>query len=74
MAGGLIWGYVIGTIVGIVATLNPDAIEFRCTMDNLNRFCHENLLSHDVSRRLREYFHQTRHLQVADCTDCIYCI
>jgi len=65
LIGGLVWGSVIGTIVGIVATLNPDAIEFRCTMDNLNRFCHDNLLDHSMARRLREYFHQTRHLQIA---------
>ena len=49
-----------------MATLNPALTEFRCTMDALNRFMHAHDIPPQMQRRLREYFHQTKHLQMAN--------
>jgi len=63
--GGMIWGMVIATFCGVIANLDPAGTEFRQTMDNLNRFMQAQGLPIKMRRELREYFHQTRHLQIA---------
>ena len=63
--GGMIWGSVIATFCGVVANLDPAGTEFRTTMDNLNRFMSQQGIPEDMRIQLREYFHQTRHLQIA---------
>jgi hypothetical protein len=63
--GGMIWGMVIATFCGVIANLDPAGTEFRQTMDNLNRFMSLQGLPKDMRQQLREYFHQTRHLQIA---------
>jgi len=63
--GGMIWGSVIATFCGVIANLDPAGVEFRKTMDDLNRFMALQGLPNDMRRQLREYFHQTRHLQIA---------
>jgi len=63
--GGMIWGAVIATFCGVIATLDPAGTEFRTTMDNLNRFMSLQALPQQMRQQLREYFHQTRHLQIA---------
>ena len=35
-----VWAWVIGSLCGILATLNPHATAFRNTMDELNYFMH----------------------------------
>merc|ERR1719482_1835459 len=65
LLGGMIWGSVIATFCGVVANLDPAGTEFRTTMDNLNRFMSQQCLPQQMRQQLREYFHQTRHLQVA---------
>lgn len=37
LLGSILWGQVIGTIVSTISTFNPEATEFRRTMDDLNR-------------------------------------
>ena len=104
LTGAVIWGNLIGTFCGVVATMNPHTAEFNRRMDDLNRYvsqvrptsphsspqlptsphlsdlrtlshtssqpCRLNrcvsqhAIDHDLRRRLREYLHQTRHLQV----------
>lgn len=108
--GGMIWGAVIATFCGVIATLDPAGTEFRTTsarrprlhpptprpcplhrhrfvcllvlwiradtclmraafarsaVDNLNRFMSLQGLPQQMRQQLREYFHQTRHLQIA---------
>jgi len=65
LLGGMIWGSVIATFCGVVANLDPAGTEFRTTMDNLNRFMALQGLPQDMKQSLREYFHQTKHLQLA---------
>lgn len=67
LLGSLVWGNVIATFCGVMATLSPNATEFRCTMDALNRFMAAQDIPSEMQRRIREYFHQTKHLQ--DTTD-----
>ena len=62
LLGGMMWGYVIGTFCGIIATLNPDSDEFRRNMGDLNKFMvlHEAVIPKPFQLQLREYFHQVR--------------
>jgi len=65
LSGAIIWGNLIGTFCGVVATMNPHTAEFNRRMDDLNRYVKMHGLHNDLRRRLREYLHQTRHLQTA---------
>ena len=38
LMGSMLWGQVLATFCGVVATFNPEAAEFRRTMDDLNKF------------------------------------
>ena len=39
---------------------------FARAQDDLNNFMHQKSLPPEMQRRLREYFHQTKHLQMAN--------
>eukprot|EP00908_Phaeocystis_cordata_P002695 Transcript_12939.p1 GENE.Transcript_12939~~Transcript_12939.p1 ORF type:complete len:635 (-),score=268.02 Transcript_12939:83-1987(-) len=65
LVGSMMWAYIIGTFCGMIATMNPSAANFRNTIDDLNRFMKLQDLEPEMRRRLREYFHQTKHLQIA---------
>lgn len=65
LAGGMVWGMVIATFCGVIASMDPKGTEFRKTMDDLNSFMALQGLPNDMRIQLREYFHQTRHLQVS---------
>ena len=64
LVGSVLWGQVVGTIVSIISTFNPEASEFRRTMDELNRFLRTNHIEYTMRQRLREYFHQTKHIRL----------
>ena len=66
LAGGFLWGQVVGTFCGVIATFDPHGAEFRRNMDDLNVFMASKHLPVEMRRRLREYFHQTKHLQMAN--------
>ena len=55
LIGAIVWGNLIGTFCGVVATMNPHGQEFNRRMDELNRFVDSNNLDKDLRRRLREY-------------------
>ena len=59
-----VWAYVIGTIAGICATLNPNLVQYRNTMDNLNYFMKERKLPREIRLTLREYFTNAREVRV----------
>lgn len=60
--GGVLWGYVVGVFCGVIAQLSPATREFRQNMDDLNTYLAQNRVDPELRTRLREYFHQTRHL------------
>jgi len=66
LLGAMTWGLVIATFCGVIATLYPDRIAFMQTLDDLNRFLAKNDIPDQTRRDLREYFLQTRHLQLAE--------
>ena len=66
LMSSLIYAQVIGTYCGVVATLNPELTAFRSSMDDLNRFMARESLPNEMRQRLREYFHQAKHLRLAE--------
>ena len=62
LLGGVLWGYVVGTFCGTIASLAPATREFRATMGELNSYLERHHVGGELRRRLREYFHRTRHL------------
>jgi len=65
LISSLVWAQVIGTYCGIVAQMNPEANAFHEIMDDLNRFMSREHVPREMRSRLREYFHQSKHLRVA---------
>lgn len=65
LAGGATWGTVIATFCGVLASRDAGLAEFRQTMDDLNTFVRVQGFPQELSVRLREYFNQTKHLQMA---------
>ena len=66
LVSSLIYAQVIGTYCGVVANLNPEATAFRETLDDLNRFMTREELPNEMRQRLREYFHQSKHLRLCE--------
>ena len=54
--GSFVWAWVIGSLCGILATLDPQATAFRNTMDELNYFMAESNFPTEHKVRLREFF------------------
>ena len=54
--GSFVWAWVIGSLCGILATLDPQATDFRNTMDELNYFMAESNFPTAHKVRLREFF------------------
>jgi hypothetical protein len=65
LVASMLWAYIIGTFCGMIATMNPAQANFRNTIDDLNRFMELQDLVPEMRQRLREYFHETKHLQIA---------
>ena len=64
LLGAATWGSVIATFCGVMANRDAGLAEFRQTMDDLNRFVREQGFPEELRIRLREYFKQTKHLQL----------
>ena len=58
--GSMIWAWVIGSLCGILATLNPHATAYQNTMDELEYFMRERNIAQDHRVRLRDFFRQTQ--------------
>ena len=69
LAGGTLWAQVTGVFCGVLSTMNPHVTQFRITMDALNAFMHRVGFAPELQLRLREYFHKSRHVQVADANN-----
>jgi potassium voltage-gated channel Eag-related subfamily H protein 7 len=54
--GSFVWAWVIGSLCGILATLDPQATAFRNTMDELNYFMADSNFPNAHKVRLREFF------------------
>ena len=61
LMGSSMFAYIIGSVCGIIATLDPALIEFRQQMDELNLFVRDQGLSDELRVKLRAYFRNTIH-------------
>lgn len=66
LAGGALWGYLIGTFCGLAASLSPSVQAFREDLSALNNMMSIYMLPNDLRYRLREYIHETVHLRNTD--------
>ena len=60
LVGSMVWAWVIGSLCGILATLNPHGTAFQNLMDELNFFMRTNNFQSEHRVRLREFFRQTQ--------------
>ena len=60
MFGSLVWAWVIASLCGILATLNPHGTAFQNTMDELEYFMRERNFPMQHRVRLRDFFRQTQ--------------
>ena len=65
LTAGMLWGHVLGTFCGVIATFNPDLTAFREMMDDLERFMSTEGLPTTIRIRLREYFHESEHIRAS---------
>jgi len=63
--GALMWAKVLATFCDLATNSDPSAIEYRQALDDLNRFCRDHALEPDLKRRLRQYFHQRKHVMMS---------
>jgi hypothetical protein len=66
VVGSMVWGLILGTIVGDLSSLNPEMMSFRNTMSELNRMMVREELPRAMRVRLREYFQQTVHIRTSN--------
>jgi len=62
LTGSIVWAWVISGACGIVATLNPQAVQYRQTMDELNYFARDKRMPKALTIKLRTYFQNTQHI------------
>lgn len=58
--GTMVWAWVIASLCGILATLDPHATAYRNLMDELNFFMKERNFPQDHRVRLRDFFRHTQ--------------
>ena len=58
---------MLATFTAVLLTGSPAKIAFQANMDALNRFMalQGSRINKPMQRRLREYFHESRHIQSA---------
>lgn len=58
----LIWAFVVGNIVTVLATLNPHETHYKQSMDDLNTLLKDWSVPHSLRVQLRSYFVQAKQL------------
>jgi len=66
LAAALIWTTVLALFCEMITNGNPEVIEFQQTLDELEVFSSNHDLPDLMRRRLREYFHQRKHVRIAE--------
>eukprot|EP00898_Chlorokybus_atmophyticus_P002905 jgi/Chlat1/3615/Chrsp237S00261 len=61
MLGASVFAYIVGSVCGIVASMNQRETAFYSLMDTLNAFIREAKLDSDIAQRLRSFFRYRRH-------------
>ena len=60
----LLMSQVIAAFCDVLSNLQPENVQFRNQMDQLNRYCRTNSLAPAVRRQLRDYLYRTKHVQI----------
>lgn len=69
--GSMVWAWVIGSLCGILSTLNPNKTAYQNMMDELEFFMRERNFANPHRVRLREFFRQTQEFsRLASCAHC----
>jgi len=63
--GALLWTYITATFVEVIVNTNPDAVELRNKVEDLNRYIAEANIPAATAQRLREYMDKTRYVSAA---------
>jgi len=58
---GIVWAYVVGSIVSMVANSEPLEVEFKQRMDELNVMMTKHGIDLQLQVRLRRYMHEAKH-------------
>lgn len=59
---GIVWAYVVGSIVSMMSNSNPEKMEYNQRVDNLNLLMDDHDISWDLRVRLRRYMLESRHV------------
>ena len=62
LAGGIVWGFVIATLLNIANNSDPAQFEFRQAIEELNGFMRSHALPPELRMTLREYFYEAKFL------------
>jgi hypothetical protein len=65
ITGALIWTYVTAAFVEVIVNTDPDHIEFRNRLEDLNRYIVETKVPLEHAQKLREYLERTKHVSVS---------
>lgn len=66
LLGAFLWAYIIGSICGVIATLDVDTIEHRQRMDQLNMMMDERDFPMPLRRKLRQFFNVSKNMLKED--------
>ncbi|CAK0847147.1 unnamed protein product, partial [Prorocentrum cordatum] len=56
----MLWTYIIGSVCGIVGTMNPHQVQFQELMDNLNSYMDELGVPRKTKWKIRSYLHEAK--------------
>lgn len=66
LLSGLVWSWVMGTVIDIVSVSDPEESDFRSNMDALNRYMARERMPPDLRCRAREYFNKSKHVRSSE--------
>ena len=58
--GGIVWGFVIATLLNVANASDASSFEFRQALEELNRFMSMHALPEKMRVELREFLHESR--------------
>ena len=66
LVGAFLWTTILAKFCDVATNSDPALTAFRQRLDDLNYFIHVNSVPRDMARRLREYLHQQRDIQLRE--------
>jgi len=66
LIGALLWTTVIAKFCDVATNSNPGIVHFRQQLDGLNQYVATNHLPEEMAKRMREYLHQQKGVQLRE--------